>query len=87
MSGRNPSRRNFGRRGGQGLKNNNNYGRRKASTKKTLQDLKFYVVSKKEASDYENTAFSVINFTKKDFDRGKDIYKALQNLEYENTEN
>ena len=87
MSGRNPSRRNFGRRGRHGLKNNNNYGRRKASTKKTLQDLKFYVVSKKEASDYENTAFSVINFTKKDFDRGKDIYKALQNLEYENTEN
>ena len=70
MSGINLSMRNFSGRGGQGFKNNNNDVRRNASTKKTLQDFKFYVGNEKQASNYENTALFVINHIKKDFDRG-----------------
>ena len=80
MSGINPSRRNFGGRGGQVFNKNNNYGRQKASTKKTLQYSTFYVGSAKKSSDYENTALFVINHIKKDFDRGNDIDEALRKL-------
>ena len=80
MSGRNSSRRNFGGRGGQLFNKNNNYGRQKASTKKTLQYSIFYVGSAKKSSDYENTALFVINHIKKDFDRGNDIDEALRKL-------
>ena len=70
MSGINPSRRNFSGRGGQGFKNNNNDGRKNASTNKNLQDFTFYVSNKKQAIDYENTALFVINHTKNNFYRG-----------------
>ena len=87
MSGRNSSRRNFGGRGGQVFNKNNNYGRQKSSTKKTLQYSTFYVGSAKKSSDYENTALFVINHIKKDFDRGNNIAKDLKKFEYKNTEN
>ena len=87
MLRRNSSRRNFGGRGGLGFKNNNTNGRQKENSKKTLQDFAFYVGSLKKASDYKNTELFVINHIKKDFDRGNNISEALQNLEYENTDN
>ena len=87
MSRRYSSRRNFGGRGCRGFKNNNNDGRRKASSKKTLQDFALDVGSTKKSSDYENTALFVINHTKKDLDRGNDIAETLQKLEYEDTDN
>ena len=43
MPGRNSSKRNFCGRGGQGFNNNNNDGRQKATTKKTLEDFTSYV--------------------------------------------
>ena len=86
MSGRNLSRRNFGVKGGQGFKKNNNGGRQNSATNKTMEGFTFYVGSAKQASDYENTALFVINHTKKDFDRGNDIAEDLQNLEYGNTD-
>ena len=55
--------------------------------KKNLEDFTFYVDSTKQASNYENTALFMINHTKKDLNRGKDITKALQKLEYKNTDN
>ena len=82
MLGRNPSRRNFGGRGGRGFKNKNNYGRRKVSTKKTLADFTFDAGSAKQASDYENTELFVINHIKKDFNRG-----TIRKLEYKNMDN
>ena len=66
MSVRNSSRRNFVGRGGRGFKNNNNNGRQKAITKKTLEDFIFYVGSAKQASNCKNTALFVINHIKKD---------------------
>ena len=87
MSGRYSSRGNFGGRGGRIFKSNNNDGRRKASTKKTLQDFTFYFCSVKQASNYKNTVLFVINHVKKDFNRGNNIAEALRKLEYENTDN
>ena len=81
------SRRNFGGRGGRGFKNNNSNGRRKSSTKKSLEDFTFYVGSAEQASDYKNIALFVINHIKKDFDRGNDITGDLRKLECENTDN
>ena len=46
MSERNSSRKNFGQRGGQGFKNNNNCGRQNTSTKKHIKDLHFRSVAK-----------------------------------------
>ena len=71
MTGRNWSRRNFGRRGGRGFKTKNNDGRRKASTKQTLAYFTFYVSSAKQASDYKNTALFVINHINKDLMEAK----------------
>ena len=70
-------RRNFGGRGGLVLNNNNKNGRRRADIKKTLGYFTFYIGSKKQSRDYENTALFVINHTKKDFDRGKNISETL----------
>ena len=81
MSEINSSRRNSGGREGHGFKNNNNDGRQKASTTKTLQGFTFYFGSTKQARDYTNTALFAINHTKKYFDRGNDISEALRNLE------
>ena len=82
MSGRNPSRRSFGGRGGQAFKNKNNDDRRKASTKKTLADFTFDAGSAKQTRNYKDIELFVINHIKKDFDRG-----TIQKLEYENTDN
>ena len=87
MSGRNSGRRNFGGRGVRGFKNNDNDGRQKTSTKKTLELFTFYIGSAKKANNYKNTALFVINNIKKDFYRGNDINKDLRKLEYKNTEN
>ena len=52
------------------------------STKKTLQDFTFYVGSAKQASNYKNMALFMINHIKKDLNKGNDIAKALQKVEY-----
>ena len=78
-----------GSRGGGGQFNNrrnkSSQGERNDRKKKTLTDYNYYLGSLKQASDYETPTEFIINHIKKTYTDGKDIAKALYDLEPINT--
>ena len=49
-------------------------------TKKTVHYYLFYVVSRKQASDYENTSDFVVSHIKKTLNCGNNVAEALKNM-------
>ena len=80
MSNRQMNNQNRNGCGNQG-KGNRKQNQKTISKKKTLTDYNYYVGTAKQASEYENTTAFIMNFIKKTYENGRDIKKALKDLE------
>ena len=88
MSGPGRGKGRNGRGGGPFNNRRNNkgsQGKRSERKKKTLTDYNYYLGNSKQASDYEITTEFIINHIKKTYSDGKDIAKALYDLQPINT--
>ena len=82
MSGRGRGKGRGGRGGGRfNERRKNQQGKRTDRKKKTLADYTYYLGNSRQASDYETTTEFIINHIKKTYTDGKDIAKALYDLE------
>ena len=83
MSGRGRGKSRGGRGNGRfgNRRNKSTQGKLTDKKKKTLSDHNYYLGSSKQASDFETTTEFIINHIKKTYTDGKDIAKALYNLE------
>ena len=73
-----------GRGSGNNTRSNNTNNNNTSSTKskpKTLADHQYYVGSAKQATDYVTVTNFIINYIKKNYNRGEDIAKALEDLQ------
>ena len=57
------------------------HGKANSNKKETLEDCNFYVVSGKQASDFEITYNYIVNYMERIYTRGNDITKSLRKLE------
>ena len=88
MSGRGQVKGRGNRNGGRSNRTRKNqHGRRSNRNKKSLSDYTYYLGNSRQASDFENTTEFIIIYIKKMYSQGKDIAKALHDLEPINTLN